>query len=115
MRILALALLVSVAGCSTIPAQPPAPLNRTVIDEKGLLFAFQTFDTAVTAVEELIKAGVIVPGSPRALALANWIDKGSLALQAASAAQRAGSATDYLTAIGDARVAVSNIAQLVKG
>jgi hypothetical protein len=43
------------------------------------------------------------------------IAKAKVALQAASAAQRAGNASSYLAAIGDAQAAIANINTLIKG
>lgn len=116
MKILTALAALSLISCQpTSITQPPAPLNSTTIDEKTLIVALQTFDTTLTAVDRLIAAGVIKPGSPRALQIAEAIHKAKVAFQAASAAQRAGSATDYLSALTNAQVAMASINVLVKG
>jgi hypothetical protein len=105
----------SLTGCATNPLASPAPLASTTIDEKGLIIALQTFDTLLTAVDKLVAVGVITAGSPHAIAMADAINKAKIAYQAASAAQRAGNSASYITAIGQAQVAIANINQLVKG
>lgn len=108
--LLALGLLTS--GCAGFMADPtaaPAPLEQTVVDERALVLALETFDTALTSVDILIEAGYIKPGSPKALTIAGHIDRAKAALQAASAAQRAGSTASYLEAIGQARTAIAAV------
>lgn len=115
MKKIFIALSITLAGCQTNPLAAPAPLAYTVIDEKSLVLALQTFDTVLTAVDRLVAAGVIVPGSPRAVKIADAIHSAKLAYQAASAAQRAGNTTSYFTAISSASSAVARINQLIKG
>jgi hypothetical protein len=93
----------------------PAPLAATVIDEKGLVIALQTFDTLLTAIDTLIAARVIVPGSPRAIAIANAIHSAKLAYQAASAAQRVGNSGSYEVALTQGSVALAKVKELLKG
>ena len=116
MKKIFIALSIALASCtpgSVLTA--PAPLAHTTIDEKGLILALQTFDTVLTAVDRLVAAKIIVPGSPRALAIANAIETAKTAYQAASAAQRVGNSGSYLTAINQAQVAIAQINALVKG
>jgi hypothetical protein len=117
MKKLVIALSIALAGCqpgvSVVTA--PAPLAATTIDEKSLVVALQTFDTVLTAIDRLIAARVIVPGSPRAIQLANAVNKAKLGYQAASAAQRVGDSGSYLAGLAEAQVALSTIRQLVKG
>lgn len=116
MKKIFIALLLATASCQTPSIlQAPAPLAASTIDEKSFIVALQAFDTALTAVDRLIAAGVITPGSPRAHSIADAVHAGKLAFQAASAAQRAGNTTSYFTAIEQARVAVSRINALVGG
>ena len=58
-----IAVSIALAGCTTNPLAAPAPLASTTIDEKGLIIAMQTFDTLLTAVDQLVVMKVIVPGS----------------------------------------------------
>lgn len=116
MKKILIALSIALAGC-----QPggllsaPAPLASTTIDEKTLIVALQTFDVVLTAVDRLVAARVIVPGSSRALQIADAIHTAKLAYQSASAAQRAGNSANYLTALTNAQTAVARINLLVKG
>lgn len=107
--------LTSCAGFIDQVAPAPAPLAHTAVDEKTLIVALQTFDTVLTAVDRLVEAKVIVPGSPRAIQVADAIRDAKLAYQAASAAQRAGNSGSYLTALAQAQTAVARINLLVKG
>lgn len=93
----------------------PAPCSVSVVDERALVLGLQTFDTVLTAVDKLITAKVIVPGSPRAVQIADVIRDAKLAFQSASAAQRACNTTSYLTALGQAQTAVARINTLVRG
>ena len=115
MRKLIIALSLGLAACSTNPLASPAPLASTTIDEKGLIIALQTFDTLLTAVDKLVAAGVITPGSPTAVKIADAINTAKIALQAASAAQQAGNASSYISAISEAQAAIANINLLIKG
>jgi hypothetical protein len=118
MKKLFIALSIGLAGCNfgggAVP-NLPAPLAATTIDEKTLVVALQTFDTALTAIDKLIAAKVIVPGSPRALQIADAIRSAKKAYQAASAAQRVGNSGDYGIALSNAQLAVARINSLVKG
>lgn len=114
MKKIIIALSIALAGCQTPTfLQAPAPLAAQSVDEKTLVLALQTFDTALTAVDRLVAAGVIVPGSPRAVQIADAIRTAKKAYQAASAAQRAGNTTSYFTAIAQAKLAVGEISTLI--
>lgn len=116
MKIILMATSLALASCQPGSfLSPPAPLSHTTIDEKGLIVALQTFDTVLTAVDRLIAAGVIKPGSPRAVQIADAIHDAKIAFQAASAAQRAGNATGYLSALTNAQTAIGKINTLIKG
>lgn len=114
MKKILIALSIALASCQTPTfLQAPAPLAASTIDEKTLVLALQTFDTALTAVDRLIAVGVIKPGSPRAVQMADAIHKAKVAYQAASAAQRAGNTTSYLTALSQAKLAVGEMSTLI--
>ena len=110
---LALSLVAMLPACTTLTS--PAPLANTTIDEKSLIVALQTFDTALTAIDQLVAAHVIMPGSPKAVALANAIETAKKAYNAASAAQRVGNASSYAAALLQVQGAVAQINELVKG
>lgn len=101
------------AGLLEDPTSAPAPLEQTSIDERGLVLAYATFGTVLDSVDILIDNDVIVPGSPRALQIADAVDTAKAAFEAASAAQRAGSTTSYVTAIAEARAAIETIRALI--
>lgn len=113
---LAAMLALSLIACETIPAgQPPAPLNQTVLDEKAIITALSAYDVVLTAVDALVAAKVLVPGSPKALQVRQALVTARDALKTASAAQRAGSATTYAEAIAQATVAFNGVKTLLKG
>lgn len=93
----------------------PAPLQQTVIDEKGLIAAFSAFDVLLTAVDGLVVANVIVPGSPTASKIKSYLTTAKTALNAAAAAQKAGSTKDYVAALDSAREAFTLTAVALKG
>lgn len=93
----------------------PAPLAKTAIDDKALMAAWKSFDVALDAINLAIDAKVIVPGTPRAVKIADAIDRVTAALSAAESAAAAGSATDYLTAINHARAALDQLRFALKG
>lgn len=119
MRILFLSVLIALGACTPLsltPIQPsPAPLERTVIDEKGLLATWAAFDVVLASVDGLIASKVIVPGSPSALAIKGHIKTTQNALNAATAAQRAGSAKNYFAAMIEAEKAFRLVATTLKG
>jgi hypothetical protein len=107
---------VSLSGCTTVGTlAKPAPLAQTTVDEKTLVISLETFETVLTAVDRLVAAGVIKPGSPRALQLADAIQTGKKAYQAAAVAHRLGNASTYFTALLQAQSALAQINLLIKG
>lgn len=96
------------------PAQPPAPLAQTTIDDAGLSAAWKSFDAALDAIDLLVDANVLKPGTPRAVGIADGIDKVKVALQTAERAAAAGSATDYRTALAEAKAALDGIRTLLR-
>lgn len=94
---------------------PPAPLAQTLVDDKALVLALQSAETIATTVDALVAAKVLVPGTPRALAVQSALKRLRGFLTAASAAQRAGNATTYRAALTDAAVAVQDITKLIRG
>lgn len=86
-------LLTGCVGAMPNIAQPslPAPLAATTVDDRAVAVAFQSFDTLLAAVDILIDVGAIVPGTPRALAIADGLSTARDLLNRASLLQRAGS------------------------
>lgn len=106
----------TLAGCApAIIGNAPAPLEQTTIDEKGLLAAFSAFDVALTAVDGLVATKVIVPGTPTALKIKGYLVIAQNGLNAAAAAQKAGSTTDYVKALNSAREALTLASAALKG
>lgn len=104
----------------------PAPLERTVIDDKALRAAWQTFDAALDAINLAIDACEMVsfkpaackriqPGTASANAIADVIIKVKVGLQGAEHAAAAGSAKDYGTALAEANAALGDLKLLMKG
>lgn len=117
MKKLLIALALSTAACT--PGidilGAPAPLQKTVIDEKGLLAAWSDFVVALTAVDGLIVAKVIVPGSPRALQIKGYLKTAQNGLNAATAAQKAGNASSYFAALNEAQTALRLASTTLRG
>lgn len=88
---------------------PPATLTKTVIDDKAIRAAFLVWDKTLTVIEAFIDSGYVKPGSDLALRLRRGVLATTAALNAASAAQRAGSATTYSDALDKARLALDDI------
>jgi hypothetical protein len=113
LRRLALAIVapaVLLSACNTTGGlQSPAPLTKTAIDDHGIRYAFLTLDTLASLADSGIKAGWLVPGSAKALAVANGLDTVRHALNAASAAQKAGSLTEYSAAFDNAQRAMVEV------
>ena len=91
-------------------AKAPAPLVVTLIDEKGVLIALESADVIATGVDQLVAAGFVVPGSPRALTIKAGLIALRSFLTAASAAQKAGNADTYAEAMTEAAKAFRSVA-----
>jgi len=86
---------------------PPATLSRTTIDEKVVRGLYKSFDFALSLIDGARAGGMIVRGTPTALAIRDGILATKAALMAASAAQRASNATTYTAALRDAERALA--------
>lgn len=103
-----------VASAGSSPAEswaspPSTPLTQTKIDDKVIVLSFEALGVAATAANVLIDTGIIKPGSPTANKLADGLETSRAWLNIASAAQRAGQANDYATAISQATTAIAGI------
>lgn len=104
----------TVASAGSTPAEswaqaPSAPLSKTTIDDKVIVLSFEALGVAASAANALIDTGIIKPGSPSALKLADGLETSRAWLNIASAAQRAGQARDYASAIAQATTALAGI------
>jgi uncharacterized protein YceK len=94
------ALVLAVSGCgSVISAPPPASAGNlpapaaipAPIDEEAIKFGFKTLAAVGAGTDLLVDAGVLKPGSPAALRVADVLDGALTMLNAASTLQRAAS------------------------
>lgn len=92
-------------GASAVDVAPPAPLAATQVDDKALIVAWKGFDASLYAVDALIAAKVIQPGSPKALKLADTAEAVRRWLNAATEAQRLGQQRSYDAALAQAEAA----------
>lgn len=93
----------------------PAPLQKTVIDEKRLIDAWSAFDLALTTFDVLVATNKLTPGSDKAKTIAGHLETAQIALNAATAAQKAGSAISYATAVAQANKARQLASALLEG
>src|SRR5690349_6347596 len=115
MRKLLLAPLLAVAltatsACDTFQTgMSPAPLLGTTADEKALSYAWESYDFVLTSVDLARDAGKIVPGTAKAKTVQGFLITIRDALNAASAARKAGNVTSYQQAFDEAQVALKNV------
>jgi hypothetical protein len=113
--VLAFVATLSLTACTAQVASGPATpstggvLGPTIIDEKAINLAFSTLETLATVSKSLVATGMITPGSVKALAIADGLEKTLAFLQAASTAQRAGNTNNYLKAISEAQRAYTQV------
>lgn len=110
--LLIIAATASLSACQTpfvIGPQAPAPLAGTTVDDVALRDIWKSFDLALDAINLYMDAKPSVIGTPGAVRLANAIDAVTLALTAAEKAAAAGSNTDYVEAIAQARAAFADM------
>lgn len=110
-KVIILPLVLALSACATGPSltTAPAPLQQTVIDERTLLVAINGAEAIRAAVDALVAAKVIVPGTPRALQVRKALVTIRDGLNAAAAAQKAGSTDSYFTAIARANEAITTV------
>jgi hypothetical protein len=117
MKILSALLALSLCACASVPSIPttsPAPLASTTIDDTALSAAWQGFDAALDAIDLLQNPALpsairLTPGTPRAVKVADAIDRVTAFLTAAEAAAAAGSTTSYKQALSNAKVALAEL------
>lgn len=112
---LAAALALSLPGCATFPDNPTAPLAATHIDEQALTAAYASFDVLLTAVDGLVTAGVLVPGSERAMKVKTLIQTAQDGLNTARAVREGLSEENPVLALERATDAFRQITALLKG
>ena len=110
----------SLAGCTTFPADPGINTSGTLETAQTragqtLVIAWRAFDALLTAVDGLQAAGAITAGSPRALRIADGLDRARNALNAATDALRAGNQADYTQALALAQAALGEARSAIGG
>lgn len=93
----------------------PATLTRTSADEKAISDAWLVFEAFLKGEQAARKAGKLIPGTPKAIAVANGIDRVTAALQSASAAQQALNAEKWSNAWREATLAFADAQRALKG
>lgn len=99
----------AVSACATTSAPPVVGQACTALHSDKFDLALKAYGAAVDAVNLLINAKVLVPGTPRALAVANANDKVLVAFSTAQRARTACDATSYAAAISEASAAIGEI------
>jgi hypothetical protein len=111
-----LATSLALSSCGMTPnIRPPAnpPLAATMIDEKAIAIAFESFDAALIAIDGAIAAGVIEPGTPRANRIADLVEVTRTSLNAAASLQKAGNTADLAVQFAAAKAALAQIRRLI--
>ena len=111
-RLILAGLAIALSGCGLltlpagIPAAPAAVANTTVLDEQAALGVELAYKAERIALETAVDAGRLT--GARATQAATLDDKAFAAVKVARRAYLAGNATDYATAIAQARLAVTD-------
>ena len=119
MRKLILAALapIALAGCTTLPPPPSAPVavaDQTVIDEQVGLTITLAYTAAAKAAALAIETGFVSdPATIRTIGVAS--DRAFAAVEAVEAAYSAGNAKTYAAALTDARLAVAGLLTIING
>lgn len=113
--LLPLALALSLPGCATLTDTPTAPLAQTHIDEQALTAAYASFDVLLTAIDGLVVAGVLVPGTDKALKVKALIQTAQDGLNTARAVREGLSQANPVLALEKATDAFRQITALLKG
>jgi hypothetical protein len=91
----------------------PTALNSTTIDETALRDALKAYDAALSGVDFLVQIHKLERNSPAALTVRRALVDTKHWLLAASAARKAGSATQMAVALSQASLAVAQARQAI--
>lgn len=110
----------ALAGCASFPADPGFNSSGTVATAKTkagqtLVVAWRAFDALLTAVDGLQAAGVLTAGSPKALKVADLLDRARNALNAATDAVRTGDEGSFNDALAMAQSALDEAKAAIGG
>jgi hypothetical protein len=94
---------------ATVANSPADLLAMTSFDEKAITLAAQAVDAMAVSATAAVSIGVIKAGSPRALALADALDKARIAINDAAIARNALNAPSYTEALARARTAIAAV------
>lgn len=107
----------ALVGCTPATVSSSVPVVSSVctaIHSDKFDLALKAYGAATDAVNLLIDAKVIVPGSPRAVAVANANDKVLAAFSVAENARQACDSASYESAIGLAQSAIADVRAALK-
>ena len=104
----------TIPGVQLGTAPAPAPLAQTALDDKALKAVWQSFEVVIDSVTLMRRTGVIKVGSPTALRIADGLERGIKAIEAAEHAVAAGSTTSYLAALAEIRLAITDIRAAIR-
>jgi hypothetical protein len=98
----------SLPGCATLRPDRP-PLEATLADERALAALEIAFQAAATSAIGAVDAGLVEPGSPEALALADKVERAHAVLRQARAAQAAGQTQALAALVAEALALIGEI------
>lgn len=102
------------AGTGPVGSLPGGAQVCSAIKSDKFDLALKAYGAAVDAVNLLIDAKVLVPGSAKAVAVANANDKVLAAFSVAEHARQACNSTSYLAAINEAQAAIAEVRAALK-
>lgn len=104
------------SGCSVlqkITSNDHAVLGQTLVDEKALYAAEAAMYGADTAAGAAVDSGLLKPGSPDAIKVANWLEEAHKALLVARTAYHAGDAKTTLDRLSAAQAFIGQAWALI--
>lgn len=104
--------LAPVAACG--PLMQGSPFAQTLIDDKALYSAEAAYFGAATLAGQAVDSGLLVAGSPRAVQVADALDKAHSALLVARTAYAAGNVVGGQRAAAEALGAISDVQRILK-
>jgi hypothetical protein len=119
-KLLSALVALALTSCTTLSADGSFTPNSTVQSltdraSQALIVAWRGFDAILTAVDGLRAAGVIRDGSPKALRVADALDRARNALNAATEAVRIGNAGGFTGAMSQAQLAFTDARAAIGG
>jgi hypothetical protein len=100
--------VLSLSGCATLQPDRP-PLEATLADERALAALEIAFQAAATSAIGAVDAGLVEPGSPEAVALADKVERAHAVLRRARAAQAAGQTQALAALVAEALALIGEI------